>query len=757
MPTVLNLSNEVVKMRSEVKKVKAFIIRKLTRHMTMLKKKKGKEEEVQRNQRRAARLLEEIHEIKGLVPDTVTKAALQTDINFQKVCQNPEASISERAVARIASHPQFSEKIQSIKDRVSAFKDERTNTSEKKEKTGKPDRSEVTLEKKDESASVSKDAQATAGEDVKILAEKQDENDNPSSEGCATGTDMTVAPHTMPDEEADTLKETSTANKMVEVEVVRMRKEVKKIRVLIISKLTNQIDVLKRKKGEPPEMEANQQKISKLVKEIQGLRSIQPDSVTKAGLQENADLEKVCEDPDASPLQQATARIVTHPRFVKKLQAVREAIQEEERKAAEAEEKRKRRLEQGEDSGNEGSENEESENEEDDEEDSGDEDEEDEADGDEDTEGESDGTDIDNREAEEELDDEEEVLNVRPSTSQVEEETKVMDEHVSIKELGGSVHKQITVKSRPAGISVVKVNQAGTSKTSSTVGGTVKRDANSSPLKKTSTDSPTQESKQISKPPPKTAENRSKAKGTEGEDSESDLSDDEEKPYFDDSTEERFLKQSSVSEESDDDDFFVGKVSKFKKKKSKTPVAAEKKADDAKNSADKDTEQDHKQEETTNKSDFKRSKFESVFCNTLSKGRGASQKHGDRFGAKPPPRFQKQIRQPAPSPREWKQNKDFATDRKPDSSSFKHRKSDSGSAWGQREKSSFGAGRGRQPFDRRQGHSQNQRPPPGRPSSQPRQTAEALHPSWEASKKRKEQMSQITAFQGKKIKFDDDD
>lgn len=30
-----------------------------------------------------------------------------------------------------------------------------------------------------------------------------------------------------------------------------------------------------------------------------------------------------------------------------------------------------------------------------------------------------------------------------------------------------------------------------------------------------------------------------------------------------------------------------------------------------------------------------------------------------------------------------------------------------------------------------------------------------LHPSWEASRRRREQMSQITAFQGKKIKFED--
>ncbi|CAF88883.1 unnamed protein product, partial [Tetraodon nigroviridis] len=33
---------------------------------------------------------------------------------------------------------------------------------------------------------------------------------------------------------------------------------------------------------------------------------------------------------------------------------------------------------------------------------------------------------------------------------------------------------------------------------------------------------------------------------------------------------------------------------------------------------------------------------------------------------------------------------------------------------------------------------------------------QALHPSWEASRKRKEQQGQIMAFQGKKIKFDDD-
>lgn len=67
----LNLNNEVVKLRKEVKRVRTLIIRKLTRQIGALKKKKGKEMEIDRNQRRAARLLEEIHAMKSLLPDVV--------------------------------------------------------------------------------------------------------------------------------------------------------------------------------------------------------------------------------------------------------------------------------------------------------------------------------------------------------------------------------------------------------------------------------------------------------------------------------------------------------------------------------------------------------------------------------------------------------------------------------------------------------------------------------------------------------------
>lgn len=114
-------------MRAEVKRVKVLLIRKLIRQISRLEKKKGNEAAVEKFRRRAAKLHEEIHELKVVEPDSVTKAALRKDISFDKVCRDKEASLSDRATARIATHPQFSKRIQSIKAAIKAFKEERIN------------------------------------------------------------------------------------------------------------------------------------------------------------------------------------------------------------------------------------------------------------------------------------------------------------------------------------------------------------------------------------------------------------------------------------------------------------------------------------------------------------------------------------------------------------------------------------------------------------------------------------------------------
>ncbi|XP_039400941.1 serum response factor-binding protein 1 isoform X2 [Mauremys reevesii] len=115
----------VVKMRKEVKKARVLTIRRLTRHIAKLKLKKGSEDVVLKNQRRAERLLEEIHAMKEMKPDQVTKLALGGEINFEQVCKKPNSTAADRATARLATHPLLKTKIADIKAAVKAFKDAR--------------------------------------------------------------------------------------------------------------------------------------------------------------------------------------------------------------------------------------------------------------------------------------------------------------------------------------------------------------------------------------------------------------------------------------------------------------------------------------------------------------------------------------------------------------------------------------------------------------------------------------------------------
>ncbi|XP_038625693.1 serum response factor-binding protein 1 [Tachyglossus aculeatus] len=141
----LNLNDEVVKMRKEVKKVRVLVIRKLTRHITKLKSKNGSEGELQKNERRVQRLVEEIHAMKEVKPDEVTKSALAEDINFEKVCKKPDLTATERAIARLATHPQLKKKTDDLKAAVKAFKDARQGGAgaEASEKCAEGDPSKV--------------------------------------------------------------------------------------------------------------------------------------------------------------------------------------------------------------------------------------------------------------------------------------------------------------------------------------------------------------------------------------------------------------------------------------------------------------------------------------------------------------------------------------------------------------------------------------------------------------------------------------
>ncbi|KAM6037058.1 serum response factor-binding protein 1 isoform 1-T1 [Theristicus caerulescens] len=181
-----------------------------------------------------------------------------------------------------------------------------------------------------------------------------------------------------------------------------------------------------------------------------------------------------------------------------------------------------------------------------------------------------------------------------------------------------------------------------------------------------------------------------------------------EEEYFDDSTEERFYNQSSDSDSDSNDDFFIGKVKRKKKIASVTDHSSVKEKDRLqKNIVKKEknmapgTAQDLIMEK--GKPHATASKLESMFCSSLSTSNQKSQNRRRNTKDQPLKNGRTALLRKEPQLK-------------------------------------------KQPFAKAAGI---------KCDNKKACLEQPLHPSWEASKRRREQMSQITAFQGKKIRFDD--
>lgn len=467
-------------------------------------------------------------------------------------------------------------------------------------------------------------------------------------------------------------------------EVVKMRKEVKRVRALIIRKLTRQIGALKKKKGNETEMERNQRRAARLLEEIHDMKNLVPDQVTKTALQKNLSFEQVCKNPKSTISDRAIARIATHPQFSRKIENIKAAV-----KAFKEE-----RTKSGKRGGKEKVQNQ--------------------------------GKAVEGK-----------VTLQLQEKKEGKEELREKSEEECLKESEDGAVAEVGEEMEKGGTSDVHAQKK-----------TEPKSVRAAPGK-------TSDIKEIVKniPPVKKEKPIIQAEPAE-EESDLELSGDEEKEYFDDSTEERFHKQSSQSEESDEDDgFFVGKVSKFKKKKKKPKdegmeeVAADKRAEAGKDSAENVKSSDkleNQLDELESRLKSKATKLESLFCPSLAGtkaggGRGAGRgRGGDKFR---------------------KHNKDFNKQpkfQKPEKSSgSKYSKPCPDGKHPESEDKSFAtASRGR---GQGRGDALRQKDHRGGGVFSHRAPQQALHPSWEASKRRKEQQGQILAFQGKKIKFGDDD
>ncbi|XP_060865578.1 serum response factor-binding protein 1-like [Metopolophium dirhodum] len=118
----ISLNNQIVTMRHIVRKSKVHTIHKLTREAKKLKEKKGSEEQLIKNKKKADRFISELMVIKKLNDDDVTKYALQNEVPSAKILNSIDIKLETRALARLAGHKFIIDEIQKFRSKYSDWK-----------------------------------------------------------------------------------------------------------------------------------------------------------------------------------------------------------------------------------------------------------------------------------------------------------------------------------------------------------------------------------------------------------------------------------------------------------------------------------------------------------------------------------------------------------------------------------------------------------------------------------------------------------
>ncbi|XP_046559986.1 serum response factor-binding protein 1-like [Haliotis rubra] len=113
---LMALNNNIVTMRKRVKQAKVRVIRRLVRSIDSLKKKKGTPVMLEKNKRKAERLVEEIHAIKHLKADKISKFAIGNTISFVELCKQDNSSIQSRALTRVSENEVIQKEVTRFRD-----------------------------------------------------------------------------------------------------------------------------------------------------------------------------------------------------------------------------------------------------------------------------------------------------------------------------------------------------------------------------------------------------------------------------------------------------------------------------------------------------------------------------------------------------------------------------------------------------------------------------------------------------------------
>nr|CAD7442130.1 unnamed protein product [Timema bartmani] len=103
-------------MRKDVRRVKVLVVRKLIRNAEALRKRKGNEDQTQKCQRKATRLVDEVMILKKLKDDEISRFALLGKEIEEPDNSDIEAKLRGHVLSRLAAHPVMTSKVQRFRD-----------------------------------------------------------------------------------------------------------------------------------------------------------------------------------------------------------------------------------------------------------------------------------------------------------------------------------------------------------------------------------------------------------------------------------------------------------------------------------------------------------------------------------------------------------------------------------------------------------------------------------------------------------------
>ncbi|EZA54214.1 hypothetical protein DMN91_001287 [Ooceraea biroi] len=115
--TNIEMNNEIVLLRHTVRQARVCVVNKLTKELKLLQNKHGNETQQERYKRKANKLISEIHALKTIKEDNISKYGIMDERSLTETLQDQSLSDGDRVMARIVHYKTLYKKITQFKEK----------------------------------------------------------------------------------------------------------------------------------------------------------------------------------------------------------------------------------------------------------------------------------------------------------------------------------------------------------------------------------------------------------------------------------------------------------------------------------------------------------------------------------------------------------------------------------------------------------------------------------------------------------------